>query len=85
MPVLRMTKVTTLPQGNVLVDFDNGSTINFKDLDAMKAGYERFINVDQQGFLMWMMIGDYLRRGDETIGADYNPTNPTAVWVRRVN
>lgn len=85
MPILRMTKITTLPEGNVLVDFDNGSTLNFENLDEMRKGYERFINVNQQGFLMWMMIGDYLRRGDDTIGADYNPENPSAVWVRRVN
>lgn len=85
MPTIRMTDVVKLSDGKVLVDFDDGATLSFKDEQEMKDAYNRFLQQDLQWLQKMLMIGDYLRRGDDTMGCDYSPENPSAVWVRRVN
>lgn len=84
MPVIKMTDVTRLEDGKVLVDFDDGATLSFKNEQEMTDAYNRFLKQDITWLMKMLMVGDYLRRGDDTMGCDYSPENPTAVWVRRV-
>ncbi len=42
MPVIRMTDVTKLPDGKVLVDFDDGATLSFKNEQEMEDAYFLF-------------------------------------------
>lgn len=85
MPIIRMTDVTKLSDGKILVDFDDGATLSFNNQKEMEDAYNRFLNQDLQWLQKMLMVGDYLRRGDDTMGCDYDPKNPSAVWVRRVN
>jgi len=85
MPTIRMTKITKLLDNKILVDFDDGATLSFKNEAEMIDAYNRFLKQDIAWLMKMLMVGDYLRRGDDTMGCDYAPENPSAVWVRRIN
>jgi hypothetical protein len=82
---IRLISVDKTEKGEITLTFDNDSAIYYKNQQMMIDAFNRFEKNDQDGLMMMLIVGDYIKRGDSTIGCVFDPDNPTAVWCRRIN
>lgn len=87
MPVIRMTEVYPDNAGQIVVVFDDNNSFVFKNRKEMEDSFKAFTQFNSLGgmdyFMRMLMVGDYIKNGDDTIGCNYDPESPSAVWLRR--